>query len=86
MKRFMKGLLATTMVFAMMTSLVGCGGSEPAAEESTTDTLVMATNATFPPYEFYEGEEIVGIDAELGAAIAEKLGMEFKIEDMEFDA
>ena len=86
MKRFMKGLLATTMVFAMMTSLVGCGGSEPAAEESTTDILVMATNATFPPYEFYEGEEIVGIDAELGAAIAEKLGMEFKIEDMEFDA
>ena len=86
MKRFMKGLLATTMVFAMMTSLVGCGGSEPAADESTTNTLVMATNATFPPYEFYEGEEIVGIDAELGAAIAEKLGMEFKIEDMEFDA
>ena len=86
MKKFMKGLLATTMVFAMMTSLVGCGGSEPAADESTTNTLVMATNATFPPYEFYEGEEVVGIDAELGAAIAEKLGMEFKIEDMEFDA
>ena len=87
MKKFMKGLLATTMVFAMMTSLVGCGGgSEAEAPADATDTLVMATNAAFPPYEYYEGEEIVGIDAEIAAAIAEKLGMEFKIEDMEFDA
>ena len=87
MKKFMKGLLATTMVFAMMTSLVGCGGgSEAEAPAEATDTLVMATNAAFPPYEYYEGEAIVGIDAEIAAAIAEKLGMEFKIEDMEFDA
>lgn len=90
MKKFMKGLLATTMVFAMATSLVGCGGSseEPAADDAaaTGETLIMATNAEFPPYEFYEGSEVVGIDAEIGAAIAEKLGMEFKIEDMAFDS
>ena len=46
----------------------------------------MATNAEFPPYEFYEGEEIVGIDADIAAAIAEELGMELKIEDMAFDS
>ncbi|MBR2851790.1 MAG: transporter substrate-binding domain-containing protein [Anaerotignum sp.] len=87
MKKFMKSLLATTMVFAMMTSLVGCGGgSEAEAPADETATLVMATNAAFPPYEFYEGDAIVGIDAEIGAAIAEKLGMDFVIEDMEFDA
>ena len=88
MKKFMKGLLATTMVFAMMTSLVGCGGGseEPAADDTAEETLVMATNAAFPPYEFYEGDAIVGIDAEIGAAIADKLGMGFKIEDMVFDA
>ena len=87
MKKFMKGLLATTMVFAMMTSLVGCGGgSEAEAPADEAAALVMATNAAFPPYEYYEGDAIVGIDAEIGAAIAEKLGMEFKIEDMEFDA
>ena len=85
MKKFMKGLLATTMVFAMMTSLVGCGGGETAADDAA-ETLIMATNATFPPYEYYEGDAIVGIDVEIGEAIAEKLGMEFKIEDMEFDA
>ena len=87
MKKFMKGLMATTMVFAMMTSLVGCGGgSEAQAPADAPEKLVMATNAAFPPYEYYEGEEIVGIDAEIAAAIAEKLGMEFEIEDMEFDA
>lgn len=48
--------------------------------------LTMATNATFPPYEYYDGNEIVGIDAEIAGAVAEKLGLELKIEDMEFDS
>ena len=46
--------------------------------------LVMATNASFPPYEYYEEEKIVGIDAEVAALIAEKLGVELEIKDMEF--
>ena len=46
--------------------------------------LVMATNASFPPYEYYENETIVGIDAEVAALIADKLGMELEIKDMEF--
>lgn len=46
--------------------------------------LTMATNAYFPPYEYYEGNDIVGIDAEIARAVAEKLGLELKIEDMEF--
>ena len=48
--------------------------------------LTMATNATFPPYEYYEGEDIVGIDAEIAQAVADKLGLELKIEDMEFNS
>lgn len=50
------------------------------------DTLIMATNAEFPPYEYHEGGEIVGIDVEIAAAIAEILGMELVIEDMAFDS
>ena len=50
------------------------------------ETLVMATNAEFPPYEFHEGDAIVGIDAEIAQAIADKLGMELKIEDVAFDS
>ena len=56
------------------------------AAAAMAETLTMGTNASFPPYEFYENEKIVGIDAEIAAAIAEKLGMELKIEDMEFKA
>lgn len=48
--------------------------------------LIMATNAFFPPYEYYEGETIVGIDAEIAAAIAEKLGLELVIQNMEFNS
>ena len=48
--------------------------------------LVMATNAAFPPYEYIEGGEVVGIDAEIAGAIAEKLGLELQIDDMEFDS
>ena len=60
--------------------------AEADTEESAGGTLVMGTNAEFPPYEYYEGQEIVGIDAEMAAAVAEKLGMELKIEDMAFDS
>lgn len=48
--------------------------------------LHMATNAQFPPYEYYENEVVVGIDAEMAAAIADKLDMKLVIDDMEFDA
>ena len=47
--------------------------------------LVMGTNAAFPPYEFYEDDQIVGIDAEIAAAIADKLGLTLEIMDMNFD-
>ncbi|MDO4345395.1 MAG: basic amino acid ABC transporter substrate-binding protein, partial [Eubacteriales bacterium] len=59
-------------------------GMAAMAEEG--GTLVMATNAEFPPYEYHEGDEIVGIDAEVAALIAEELGMTLEIEDMAFDS
>ena len=49
-------------------------------------TLVVATNAAFPPYEYYENGKPVGIDIELITAIGDKLGMKVEIEDMEFDS
>lgn len=49
-------------------------------------TLTMATNAQFPPYEYYDGKDIIGIDADIAKAIADKMGLELKIEDMEFDS
>lgn len=49
-------------------------------------TLKMATNAYFQPYEYYDGDKIIGIDAEIAEAICEYLGYELEIVDMEFDS
>lgn len=58
----------------------------PADVDRSNGTLVMATNAQFEPYEFYKGEDIVGIDVDFARAICDKLGYELKVEDMEFDS
>ena len=58
----------------------------PKDADHSKGTLTMATNATFQPYEYYDGDNIVGIDADIAQAVCDKLGYELKIEDMEFDA
>ena len=60
---------------------------ESAADaDHSNGTLVMATNAEFPPYESLDGENVVGIDADIARAIADKLGMDLRIDNMEFDS
>ena len=58
----------------------------PEDADRSNGTLVMATNVAFEPYEYVEDGKIVGIDPDLAQAIADKLGMNLKIEDMEFDS
>lgn len=96
MKKFLALVLASLMVFAF----VACGGTgkdnngasdasnasnaSNASDTTEKETLVMATNATFPPYEFKEGDSFAGIDVEIAGKIAEKLGMTLEIKDVEF--
>ncbi len=87
----MKKLLAFAITVVLIaTCLVGCGGSDSKSDNKletvTEGKLTMATNAEFPPYEFYEGEKVVGIDAEVAEKIAEKLGLELEIADVSFDS
>lgn len=58
----------------------------PADIDRSNGTLIMATNAAFEPYEYYANQKVVGIDADFAQAICDKLGMDLKIEDMEFDS
>ncbi len=74
-----KKIICGALAAAALLTLSGCG-------DKTKNTLVMATNAEFPPYEYREGDAIVGIDAEIAKAIADDLGMELVIEDMAFDS
>ena len=62
--------------------------AEDAAEVTTVEpgVLTMGTNATFPPYEYKDGDDVVGIDAEIAQALADKLGLKVKIVDMDFDS
>lgn len=73
-------------LFALMLALCLLVPCFAALAEEDLPVLTMGTNAAFPPYEYYEGEEIVGIDAEVAAVIAEKLGMKLQIVDMDFSA
>ena len=54
--------------------------------DKNDDTLKMITEATFPPYEFLRGQEIVGIDVEICRAVAQKLGKGFQCETVDFDS
>ena len=77
MKKILSLVLAVLMLATFTAAFSSC---------SNSNTLTMATNAQFPPYEYYEGQKIVGIDAEIAALIAKKLGMKLEIADIEFDS
>jgi len=83
MKKVTKILCLVLAILMLTSTLVACSSSGGKTEKKT---ITMATNAYFPPYEYYEGTEIVGIDVDIMAAVCKHMGCEFKIEDMEFDA
>ncbi len=82
----MKKLLALTLAVLTMFALVACSGETATDGGEAKAKLTMATNAEFPPFEYLEGEEIVGADVDIAKAIAEKLGMELEITNIDFDA
>lgn len=94
MKKKLLVLCSVLMIAAMAVALTACGGKSgggdtPAPAGSGADsgeakTLSMATNAAFPPYEYMEGNEYAGIDIEIAKAIADYMGAELVINDVEF--
>ena len=77
----MKKILAIVLALCLMLPLISA-----LAEKAETPKLIMATNAEFEPYEYHEGDKIVGIDVDIAQAICDVLGYELEIEDMAFDA
>ncbi|MGN1204626.1 MAG: transporter substrate-binding domain-containing protein [Lachnospiraceae bacterium] len=61
-------------------------GVQSAALDDSKDQLVVATNAAFEPFEYMQGDSYYGIDMEIAAALAEYLGKELVIQNMDFDA
>ena len=73
MKKIIALALAMLMALCTLTALAD-------------DTIIVATNPEYPPFEYVEGDETVGYDIDLWKAIAEKLGVAYEIEAMDFDA
>jgi polar amino acid transport system substrate-binding protein len=73
------------MIFVLICSLLTLSACTPNNTATDSKVLIMATNATFPPYEYHEGGKIIGIDAEIAGLIAQKLGLTLQIMDIEFD-
>lgn len=86
MKSLKKILCAVLAVMLVAATFAACSAKSDEPKAEAKAKLVMATNAEFPPYEYKEGDQIVGIDAEVAQAIADKLGMELEIVDTEFNS
>jgi arginine/lysine/histidine transporter system substrate-binding protein len=67
------------MLAAILVLMLFCGSA-------MAQTLYIATNAEYPPFEYVDKDEIVGFDIELGKALAAKMGMDAEVISMEFDA
>ena len=90
MKKFTK-LTAFALALVMALGLLaGCGSSNSDTNTSGDDAaktkLVVATSPDFPPFESLEGGEVVGIEVDILNKVAEKMGMELDIQQMDFDS
>jgi arginine/lysine/histidine transporter system substrate-binding protein len=82
----MKKMVYGLMGILLLVLLAACGSGEASTTKEKQKVLKMATSADFPPFESYDEEgNFIGFDVELAKAIAEELGYELKIEDMDFD-
>ena len=93
--KFTTKLISGISALAIAAVCCGCGGNGKTTSEANKSgdsltakagTLTMATNAEFPPYEYKDGETIIGIDAEVAKLIADKLGLKLEIADVDFDS
>ncbi|MCQ2388379.1 MAG: ABC transporter substrate-binding protein [Kiritimatiellae bacterium] len=75
----------TLVLGACALAFAGCD-KKADGEAAAAKPLRMITEATFPPYEFLRGQEIVGIDVEICRAVAQKLGRPFQAETVDFDS
>ena len=86
MKKYIALFLASLLMLGM---LAGCGSSAADNQLGLVESgkLIMSTNAAFPPYEMTtDAGGFEGIDVEIAEAIAQKLGLELVIDDMDFDS
>lgn len=87
MKKIISIVLALTLMVGCALALTSCGAKgKTLAEVKEAGKLVVATSPDFPPFENLEGGEVVGIEVEIMQKVCDKLGVEFVIEQINFDS
>ena len=84
----MKKIIALILCVLTLTCLfAACGAKGKTLDEvKSAGKLVVATSPDFPPFESLEGDKVVGIEVDIMTIIAEELGVELEIVEMDFDA
>ena len=77
MKKIIAILLAAVMLVSCAVMMASCSGE---------DEIIVQTNAFFAPFEYYEGNEIVGVDVEIMNMVGEKMGKKVTFKNVEFSA
>lgn len=78
MKKWTKFAACALTGLLLLAGIAGCS--------KKPKEIVWGTNAAFMPFEMREGDKVIGIDAEIAQAVADKMGATLKVEDMEFDS
>ena len=82
----MKKIVSVLLVVAMVLSMVACGGKTANGDDKSKNQLVVATNASFEPFEYMDGDTYYGVDMEIAKLLADELGKELVIDNMDFNA
>ena len=91
-KNTMKKIVAILLAVVLCVGLVACGASSaPASSAPETKKIIMGTSADYPPFEFIvlndkNEQEYVGIDISVAKALAEGMGAELQVSNMDFDS
>lgn len=87
MKKIFSFAVALVAAVSCVALTAGCGGKPVTVKEiQERGELIVATNAEFEPFEYKEGDKFVGVDIEIAQKLADKLGVELRIDNMDFDA
>ena len=81
----MKRILTLALAVLMVLSLAGCKKTPTVEQIQKDGKLVMLTNAAFPPFEYVDNNEFVGVDVDIANEIAKDLGVELEVVNMDFD-
>ena len=83
MKKLLTGIAVTVGVISM--TLISAFAAETQVETVSEGKLIVGTEAGFAPYEYLVGDKVEGIDVDIAQAIADELGLELEVQNMDFD-